>query len=200
MRYRYYRRGEYFPPALVIDAYFIDDFLSLGLDDPGYGRRWIRYGPDALLIDNRTGQVLDVVYGVYDDSSNVAPPPEDFSDSAANQPLRDNWNTAACGFTDTATLDVDSPMRLDRFELWVNWLSGEQSMAYRVFRDGEEIGGGQVERADCDPYQSAWCVASDSPAAELDPGRYEFRIERSAICQNDASDGWGFIRAWGVWR
>jgi hypothetical protein len=186
--------------SLIVGAYFIDDFLGAGLGEPAYDQRWIRYGTDALLIDTRTGRVLDVVYGVYDDGSDIAPPPDDFSDDGSSQTIYENWNTGACGLTDTATLDVDQPLRLDRLDLWVKWRDGEQSTDYRVFLDGEEIGGGTLERADCDPYQTSWCAASDSPAASLDPGRYVFRIDHAAICQNGETGGAGMIRAWGRWR
>jgi hypothetical protein len=200
MSYRYYRRGEYLPMSLVIGAYFIDDFLDLGLGEPGYGQRWVRYGTDAVLIDSASGRVIDVVYGVYDDGSNVAPPPDDFSDGGASEQIYENWNTGACGVTDTATLDLDAPLRLDRVDLWVNWRGGEQSTSYRVFYNGEDFGGGTLERADCDPYQTSWCAASDSPAASLEPGRYVFQIDHPAICQNSDSGGSGMIRAWGRWR
>ncbi len=77
MAYRSYRRGERLPRALILRSYFIADFLALGLEEPPYGDQWIRFGPDALLIDPVTGQVLDAVYGVYDDGGYVPPPPED---------------------------------------------------------------------------------------------------------------------------
>ena len=41
----------------------------------------------------------------------------------------DNWNTAACRVTDTATLDVRHAVHLDRFELWIKWRANERSAA-----------------------------------------------------------------------
>ena len=32
---------------------------------PPWGYEWVRYGPDAVLIDVRTGQILQVRYGVF---------------------------------------------------------------------------------------------------------------------------------------
>jgi Ni/Co efflux regulator RcnB len=29
------------------------------------GYQWVRYGPDLLLVDIATGQVVDVRYGVF---------------------------------------------------------------------------------------------------------------------------------------
>lgn len=80
--YRFYRRGDTLPMSALVDAYFIYDFLALGLMEPPYGDRWVRFGPDALLVDPRTGQVLDVIYGVYDDGTYAPPPPEAFESGA----------------------------------------------------------------------------------------------------------------------
>src|SRR5665213_1170785 len=73
--------------------------------------------------------------------------------------LFNNWNTAACGFTDSAALDVDRPIHLDSIEIWFNWRQGETQVAYSVLQDGREVGSGVLSRASCDPYQGAWCVA-----------------------------------------
>jgi hypothetical protein len=109
----------------------------------------------------------------------------------------DNWNTGGCSFTDMATLDVGSPFHLDRMELWINWQANEQSVSYRVERNGQDIGGGVLHREGCDPYQASWCIAADTPQADLQPGRYVIRIGHRALCQNSGSGGAGFIRAWG---
>ncbi len=123
-----------------------------------------------------------------------------FSTYAAPSPggkVFDNWNTSGCGSTDTAILDVNRPMQLDRIQLWFNWRANERTVNYRVYFQGREIGGGTLRRGDCDPYQAAWCAADDSPASSLAPGRYTFRLDRAALCQNSGSGGAGFIRAWG---
>ena len=41
------------------------DYWLFGLDVPPYGYEWVRYGPDALLIDLRSGEVIQVVYGRF---------------------------------------------------------------------------------------------------------------------------------------
>jgi len=82
LSYRFYRRGDTLPFSALVDAYFIYDFLALGLMEPPYGDRWVRFGPDALLVDPRTGQVLDVVYGVYDDGTYAPTPPDTFEGPA----------------------------------------------------------------------------------------------------------------------
>ena len=40
-------------------------WAELGLEPPQPGFQWVRYGPDLLLVDVNTGQVLDVAYGVF---------------------------------------------------------------------------------------------------------------------------------------
>ena len=194
--YRYYRRGEFFPHALIRNDYFISDYLALGLSGPAYGQHWVRFGPDALLIDDRSGEVIDTVYGVYDEGDDTPPPPQD---EEAVSKIFDNWNTAGCNFTDTASLDVNQPLQLDKVELWLNWQANEQSVTYKVYFNGNDFGDGTLVRTECDPYQTAWCGASDSPQATLDPGHYEFVIDHPALCQNSGSGGQGFIRVWGSW-
>ncbi len=61
----YWRRGEFLPPVFFLPNYFINDYWSYGLWAPDYGYQWIRVGADALLINLATGQVVDVVPGVY---------------------------------------------------------------------------------------------------------------------------------------
>jgi hypothetical protein len=70
-RYRVYRRGDRFPAALLISSYFLSNFLNYGLYQPDMGYRWVRYGPDAVLIDG-AGGVVDTRYGVFDDGSAYA--------------------------------------------------------------------------------------------------------------------------------
>ena len=204
--YRRFVPGDRLPRWDWIRRYYITDFVVLGLSPPPYGQRWVRYGPDAMLIDPSTGEVMDNVYGVYDDGTvDQSPPVEPTiapsqSWGPSSEKLYDNWNTYACDYTDTATLDVGRSMHLDRLDLWVNWGSDEQVINYRVLDRGEEIATGELRRGDCDPNQAAWCAATDTPASDLEPGRYTIQIDHDALCQNQTSGGDGFIRAWGNWR
>lgn len=111
--------------------------------------------------------------------------------------LADTWNTAACGFTDTASFSLATPVRLSRFALWYNWRAGESQVRFTVALNGQAAGQGVLTRGDCDPYQGAWCEARGAPAAQIPAGRYTFRLESARVCQNAASGGAGFIRAWG---
>ena len=117
--------------------------------------------------------------------------------SATERLLVDIGNPYLCGVTDTATLDLDRPTHLTRVDIWFRWQSDESSVGYTVTSGGEQVGGGTLQRAECDPYQGAWCVARDTPDVDLAPGRYEFRTARRGVCQNSGSDGAGFIKAYG---
>jgi Ni/Co efflux regulator RcnB len=41
------------------------DYGLFALSPPPYGYVWVRDGDDALLIDQRTGAIVEVVYGVF---------------------------------------------------------------------------------------------------------------------------------------
>jgi Ni/Co efflux regulator RcnB len=45
--------------------YWINNWTYFGLGAPPPGCVWVRYGNDALLIDEDTGEVIQVVYGVF---------------------------------------------------------------------------------------------------------------------------------------
>ena len=117
---------------------------------------------------------------------------------ALAQQLYNNWNTAACGVTDVATLTIQRPVRIERIDIWYRWRPNETTARYTASLGSEVIAEGELARAECDPYQAAWCVARVEPGADMEPGTYTFRTERAAICQNAGSGGRGFIRAYGA--
>lgn len=53
-------RGQTLPPAYRGSGV---DYRSQGLRRPPGGYGWVRVGPDYLLMDRRTGMVLDVIPG-----------------------------------------------------------------------------------------------------------------------------------------
>ena len=64
-RYRRWAAGMALPPLFFVPAYFYADWAALGLVAPEAGFQWVRYGPDLLLVNVTTGQVVDAVYGVF---------------------------------------------------------------------------------------------------------------------------------------
>jgi Ni/Co efflux regulator RcnB len=63
--YRRWAVGAMLPPIFLARDYFYADWMTLGLEPPPPGCEWVRYGPDLLLVDVSTGQVIDVAYDVF---------------------------------------------------------------------------------------------------------------------------------------
>lgn len=63
--YRHWRWGQHLPRIYYRETYWLTDFLLYGLFDPPAGLVWVRYGPDALLVDRYTGEIVQVRYGVF---------------------------------------------------------------------------------------------------------------------------------------
>ena len=64
----YYRRwhyGERLPISFWRRDYWLLDYIAFGLFAPPPGYVWVRYGPDALLIDTYTGEIIQVRYDVF---------------------------------------------------------------------------------------------------------------------------------------
>lgn len=64
-RYRHWGFGQRLPVVFLAAPFFFDDFLSLSLQPPPPGFRWVRFGPDLFLVDMRTGEIVDAAYGVF---------------------------------------------------------------------------------------------------------------------------------------
>ena len=65
--YRYHRwgYGDYVPQVFFADRYRIVSFWLYGLMPPPPGTFWVRYGPDALLVDAYSREIIRVVYNVF---------------------------------------------------------------------------------------------------------------------------------------
>jgi Ni/Co efflux regulator RcnB len=63
--YRRWLSGAILPPVFLSGTYFYDNYAALGLGPPPPGYRWVRYGPDLLLVNVATGRVADVVDGAF---------------------------------------------------------------------------------------------------------------------------------------
>jgi hypothetical protein len=63
--YRRFVIGAVLPPLFLAPAYYYSGWAALGLPPPQPGFQWVRYGPDLLLVDVTTGQVVDTVYGAF---------------------------------------------------------------------------------------------------------------------------------------
>lgn len=63
--YRRWHVGLILPSILFSSSYYFDDYHLFGLYSPPLYYRWIRYGPDLLLVNTRNGHVRDVHYGAF---------------------------------------------------------------------------------------------------------------------------------------
>jgi hypothetical protein len=64
----HYRRwfiGARLPALFLAPGYFYPGWAALGLEAPPPGYAWVRFGPDLLEVNLGTGEVEDVVYGVF---------------------------------------------------------------------------------------------------------------------------------------
>ena len=57
--------GQDIPLLFLSSQYFFDSYADYGIRHPPFGYRWVRYGPDLLLVNNRTGRVLQVIHGAF---------------------------------------------------------------------------------------------------------------------------------------
>jgi Nickel/cobalt transporter regulator len=63
--YRRWDIGAFLPPIFLAEDYWYSDWDLIGLPPPPPDDEWVRYGPDLLLVDLTTGEVIDVVYDVF---------------------------------------------------------------------------------------------------------------------------------------
>jgi len=63
--YRRFSVGEHVPSMLLSDSVVLNDYQNYALESPPSGLTWIRDGQDALLIDMRTGEVVQADYDVF---------------------------------------------------------------------------------------------------------------------------------------
>jgi Ni/Co efflux regulator RcnB len=65
----YYRRwtfGEFLPRLFWAQTYWITSYWMFELPAPPPGCVWVRYGDDALLVDSDTGEIVEVVYDLFE--------------------------------------------------------------------------------------------------------------------------------------
>jgi hypothetical protein len=115
----------------------------------------------------------------------------------AQDKLFDNFNTSACGYTDSATFSLQAPAHIAQIRVWYHWRSQESSVRYTIWHDNQAVRDGVLSRAECDPYQEAWCSGNDAFDVDAESGAYTIRTERPRLCQNDGSAGVGFVKVFG---
>lgn len=63
--YRRYSYGQRLPRYFYPRNFWLVNFFAYGLFAPPPGYIWVRYGPDALLIDEYTGEIVQVRYNMF---------------------------------------------------------------------------------------------------------------------------------------
>lgn len=64
-RYRRWGIGRLLPSLFFSSRYYYDSWWEVGLQPAPRGYRWVRYGPDLLLVNIRTRRIADVIYGAF---------------------------------------------------------------------------------------------------------------------------------------
>lgn len=64
-RYRPVTIGFQLRPAFYGSRYYVSDYNRYNVRAPGRFQRWIRYGDDLVLVNVRTGRVLQVMHRRY---------------------------------------------------------------------------------------------------------------------------------------
>ena len=63
--YRRFSVGQHVPEMLMGDSVVLGNYSEFALVTPPSGTTWIRDGNDALLIDTRTGEVIQADYDLF---------------------------------------------------------------------------------------------------------------------------------------
>lgn len=64
-QYRPVNVGYQLQPTFYGSRYYVNDYNAFQLRAPGRFQRWVRYGDDLLLVNVRTGRVIQVVHNRY---------------------------------------------------------------------------------------------------------------------------------------
>jgi len=57
--------GQVLPRPYWTSQYILADYWLFGLEIPPNGYEWVRVGPDAILVNVLTGEILKVDYGAF---------------------------------------------------------------------------------------------------------------------------------------
>lgn len=64
-RYQRWSYGQYLPSIYLARSFWLTNALAYGLFAAPPDAVWVRYGPDALLVDRYNGEIISVRYNVF---------------------------------------------------------------------------------------------------------------------------------------
>lgn len=59
-----WRVGYHLPPVFIVSNWYVD-WRAYRLAPPPWGCRWLRVDGDLLLVDERSGEIVDALYGFF---------------------------------------------------------------------------------------------------------------------------------------
>jgi len=104
-----------------------------------------------------------------------------------------NGNIYACSFTDTSRFTLNKPAYVHKLAIWYKWSSGEKTVSYILYHNGNIFLRGEFKKGSCDPYQRMWCSGEDFPERVFPKGNYVLKVSRARQCQNAYSNHNGFV-------
>ena len=63
--YRLWAVGAILPAFFLASTYYYTDWAAMGLPPPDPGFQYVQYGPDLLLVNVSTGEVVQVFPGAF---------------------------------------------------------------------------------------------------------------------------------------
>ena len=63
--YRLWAVGAILPPLFLVPDYYYAGWADMGLPPPDPGFQYVEYGPDLLLVNLATGEVVEVFPGAF---------------------------------------------------------------------------------------------------------------------------------------
>lgn len=63
--YRRWGIGQFLPMLFLSPLYYFNDWAMMGIAPPPFGYRWVRFGPDLLLVQIGSGYIATVIYNVF---------------------------------------------------------------------------------------------------------------------------------------
>ncbi len=113
----------------------------------------------------------------------------------ASKLVYENWNRSACQFTQYSRFELTETSTVASVVVWYHWQAEETRTPFSVITSNQDvIFSGMLSRGQCDPFQRQWCHAEANVGETLTDGTYAIKVPKVQVCQNQESQGQGFVR------